>query len=356
MRNHLIRFTFVVLTLAVVRCQINPHPLSKEPLTIWLVGQDEKMLLLDAKAEETVPPTPVRKDEKGIYYGSRLVLTEKQVGFLQQAKNPAIVRLVYDEKKQFLGGEAYPIPLKQQRSRIDLPGEQLIPVGTFQITYQVLDYPISLPSAIPLRARDPQQYPWSPYASQIARVSKFMHCYLTFDIPCSLERCLRYPPEFNFESLEILANAGTTVIKTLTSADCAINLAASQALLTTGPTATFRVRANIKRLHAAPAGSAPIYSLRYSNSSLPSRLEASHWVTGDFSSLASLAVGSVQPIEFQLSWVLPAGIGPKDFFIVNNATFDAILAKGGCTTPSTMQYYAEDQFRFNLNGAGGGCL
>lgn len=354
MRKHISNFIVGLLILFVISCQINPNQISTEALTVWLVGLDGKMVLLDAKLEETIPPPPVRKDKIGIYYGSRLSLTEKQAGFLRQAKHPAIVRLVYDEKNQFLIGEAYPVSIKQLGNRIDLPGEHLIPDGAAQISYQILDYPVPLPVPIALRSQD--LFPWSPYASQITRVSKFMFCFSQYDSPCALERCLRFPPEFNIESIEVLANNGPAIIKTLTSADCAITLTSAQAFSNAGPNSTFKVRAYLKRLHAAPAGSTPVYSFRYSNSSLPSRLEASHLVAGDFSSLATLAVGSTQMLEFNLSWMLAGGIGPKDFFIVNNATFDAIVAKGGCSTPNTMQHYAEDRFRFNLNGAGGGCL
>ncbi|GAB3337613.1 hypothetical protein GCM10027299_48900 [Larkinella ripae] len=357
MRKRLACFATLLLLLAVVSCQIAPNQLPTDSLKVWLVGLDGKTLLLDSKADETVPPPPVKKDGQGVYYGSRLALTKDQFEQLKRAKNPAVVRVLYDEKKAFLLGEVFPIGAYLKESTINLPGEQLISVRAYQFSYQVLDYPLPIlqrPKTI--SPQDLRQQPWNQSGILNSLVTKRLFCYLTKETPCELERCLRYPPEFNFESIEVVQNSGPALIKTLTFADCAINLTAGQAFSTAGPTATFKVRAYLKRLRAAPAGPVPTYSFRYSNSSLPSRLEASHLVAGDFSSLATLAVGSTQLVEFQLSWLLPASIGPKDFFIVNNATFDAIVAKGGCTTPNTMQFYAEDRFRFNLNGAVGGCL
>lgn len=349
-------FASALLILAVVGCQIDPQKVSVNSLKVSLIGLDGKTLLLDEKADAAPPLNPIRKDDKGVYYGSRLSLTQDQLAQMKKSKNPAVLRVLYDEKNQFLMGEAFPIAQYLKENVITLPGEQIIPAKAVQIDYQLLDAPIPLTLPIYIRVEDLVKYPWNPYARLVLPIPKFIYCYLTKETPCELERCLKYPPEFNFESIEILANAGPAIIKTLTSADCGITLTAPQAFTTSGPSATFKVRAYVKRLRAAPAGPAPVYSFRYSNSSLPSRLEASNLVTVDLSSLATLAVGSTQLVEFQLSWLLPMAIGPKDFFVVNNATFDAIVAKGGCTTPNTMQYYAEDRFRFNLNGAVGGCL
>ncbi|GAB3921518.1 hypothetical protein [Larkinella terrae] len=348
--------TFALLFLAVVSCQIDPQKVSSNSLKVSLVGLDGKTLVLDERAEAAPPLNPVRKDDKGVYYGSRLTLTQDQLAQMKKVKNPAILRMLYDEKNQFLLGEAYPIAQYLKENVITLPGEQLITSKAFQWDYQLVDAPSPMTIPLQLKKEDLINRSWTAYARLLLPISKFIYCFLTKETPCELERCLKYPPEFNFESIEVLQNSGPALIKALTSADCAINLTTAQAFSTSGPSATFKVRAYIKRLKTAPAGPAPTYSFRYSNSSLPSRLEASNLVTVDLSSLATLAVGSNQMVEFQLSWVLPIGIGPKDFFVVNNATFDAIVAKGGCTTPNTMQYYAEDRFRFNLNGAFGGCL
>lgn len=353
------RLAFVasaLLILSVFRCTPTPHQVPNDSLKVWLVGLDGKTLLLDQKAAESVPPPPVKQDKNGGYYGTRFALSPEQYSRLKQAKNPAIIRVLYGEKDQFLRAEAFPLSKLLKEGNIDLPDAQLIPPKAVQIDYQVLDYSTPLPLPMIIQEVDLRKYPWSIYGRLIIRLPKNIYCYFTTTSPCELERCLRYPPEFNFESIEILANAGPAVIKTLTSADCAVTLAASQAFSTAGPSATFKIRATLRRLRAVPASPAPVYSFRFSNSALPSRIEASNLVIVDLSSLATLAVGATQTVEFQLSWILPTGIGAKDFFIVNNATYDAIVAKGGCTTPNTMQYYAEDRFRFNLNGAVGGCL
>jgi hypothetical protein len=348
--------TPILLILSVFSCTIAPNQVPNDSLKVWLVGLDGKTLLLDQKAETAIPPNPVRKDDKGLYYGTRLSLTKTQLDQLKRAKNPAVLRVLYGEKDQFLMAEAYPLAQFLKEGNIDLPGEQLIPSKAVQIDIQVLDYPMTLNLPMTIREEDFRKYPWNPYGRLVIKLPKNIFCYFTTTSPCELERCLRYPPEFNFESIEILANSGPAIIKTLTSADCAVTLSTAQAFSTAGPNATFKVRAYLKRLHAAPAGPVPVYSFRFSNSSLPSRMEASHLVSGDFSSLATLAVGATQMVEFELTWMLPMGIGAKNFFIVDNATYDAIVAKGGCTTPNTMQYYAEDRFQFNLNGAVGGCL
>ncbi|RRB06804.1 hypothetical protein [Larkinella rosea] len=356
MWKHLAPVASTLLFLAVSSCQIDPKKVSSNSLNVALVGIDGNTLVLNEKADASSPLYPVRRDDKGVYYGSRLTLTPDQLSQMKKSKNPAVLRLLYDEKNQFLMGEAYPIAQYLNENVITLPGEQLITAKAFQWDYQLLDAPIPLTFPMIIKKEDLINRPWTAYARLVLPISRYIYCFVTKETPCELERCLKYPPEFNFESIEILANSGPAIIKTLTSADCAISLTAAQAFLTSGPSATFKVRAYVKRLKAAPAGPAPTYSFRYSNSSLPSRLEASHLVPVDLSSLATLAVGSTQLVEFQLSWLLPMAIGPKDFFVVNNATFDAIVAKGGCATPNTMQHYAEDRFRFNLNGAPGGCL
>ncbi|WP_421825564.1 hypothetical protein [Larkinella sp.] len=343
-----------LLILTVIRCTPTPHQVPNDSLKVWLVGLDGKTLLLDQKSAESVPPPPVKADKNGVYYGTRFALSPEQFSRLKQAKNPAVIRVLYGEKDQFLRAEAFPLSQLLKEGNIDLPDAQLILPKAVQIDYQVLDYPTPLTLPMLIQEIDFRKYPWNAYGRLIIRLPHRFVCYFTTTSPCELERCLRYPPEFNFESIEILANAGPAVIKTLTSADCAVTLAASQAFRTAGPSATFKIRATLRRLRAAPAS--PVYSFRYSSSSLPSRLEASNLVSVDLSSLATLAVGATQTVDFELNWVLPTGIGAKDFFIVNNATYDAIVAKGGCTTPNTMQYYAEDRFRFNLNGAVGGCL
>ncbi|GAA4453649.1 hypothetical protein GCM10023189_19040 [Nibrella saemangeumensis] len=343
---------WVALIWLQVACQ-QDHPDAFESLQVTLIGQGQSTLPLSDNLSDGI--SPIRQDSLGGYYRSQLRFTETQLSQIRQTlKEPVVLRVALGVNDSVLTADVHPLPLN---TLVDLPGEQLIPLGAVTLMYRVLDYQ-GLPQ---LNLQDQQilktYLSVRPYGNLLVRFPFKFSCYITETQICARERCLSFPSEFNFERIEILNKDGG-ILKTLTSEDCAVGLSASLASSTSGPLATFNVRAYIKRLNTAPTGPTPTYSLRYANVSAPSREEASSMVTGDFSSLATLAVGATQMLSFQLSWNLGMGsvIGPKDFFVVNNATYDAILAKGGCTSPNTMQYYAEDRFRFNVNGAPGGCL